>query len=201
MAKLKYTKNELKTQRDSLARFRRYLPTLQLKKQQLQTEVRQLVQKIAEKRAEEDAAREVLSRWVKLFSEPLDLSPYIRITKILVSTGNVVGVAVPVLEGVEYERKTPDLFLTPPWVDAGIRMIEQLMRLRVERKVIEEQAKRLQDELVTTTQRVNLFEKVKIPQCRENIRVICIFLGDQMTAGVARAKIAKGKSLARDSAA
>ena len=42
MAKIKLTKNELKTQRDSMARFQRYLPTLQLKKQQLQMEMRRL---------------------------------------------------------------------------------------------------------------------------------------------------------------
>ena len=46
MAKIKLTKNELKTQRDSLARFNRYLPTLQLKKQQLQMEMRRLDQEI-----------------------------------------------------------------------------------------------------------------------------------------------------------
>ena len=38
--KIKHTKNELKAQRDALRRFERYLPTLQLKKQQLQLEVR-----------------------------------------------------------------------------------------------------------------------------------------------------------------
>ena len=44
-----------------------------------------------------------------------------------------------------------------------------------------------------TMQRVNRFEKVKIPDTLENIRRIRIALGDQMTAGVARAKIAKAK--------
>jgi V/A-type H+-transporting ATPase subunit D len=31
MAKIKYTKNELKRQKDNLKRFTRYLPTLELK--------------------------------------------------------------------------------------------------------------------------------------------------------------------------
>jgi len=44
---------------------------------------------------------------------------------------------------------------------------------------------------------VNLFEKVKIPEAKENIRAINIFLGDQQTTGVARSKLAKGKSVAR----
>jgi vacuolar-type H+-ATPase subunit D/Vma8 len=37
---IKLTKNELKSQKESLKMFKRYLPTLQLKKQQLQTEIR-----------------------------------------------------------------------------------------------------------------------------------------------------------------
>ena len=49
----------------------------------------------------------------------------------------------------------------------------------------------LTQELTTTSQRVNLFEKVKIPECRENIRIIRIHLGDEQTAAVARGKLAK----------
>jgi V/A-type H+-transporting ATPase subunit D len=40
---------------------------------------------------------------------------------------------------------------------------------------------------------VNLFEKVKIPEAKENIRVIKIYLGDQQIAAVVRGKIAKNK--------
>ena len=36
MAKIKHTKNEMKAQREALNRFERFLPMLQLKKQQLQ---------------------------------------------------------------------------------------------------------------------------------------------------------------------
>ena len=67
-------------------------------------------------------------------------------------------------------------------------------RVRAECEFLEEQRKRVAEELRVTAQRVNLFEKVKIPECRENIRVIKIFLGDEQTASVARGKIAKKRS-------
>ena len=51
MAKIKLTKNELKFQRDALKRFQRYLPTLQLKKQQLQMEVRHVREEIADRKS------------------------------------------------------------------------------------------------------------------------------------------------------
>ncbi|MBM3859986.1 MAG: V-type ATP synthase subunit D [Verrucomicrobia bacterium] len=195
MAKIKYTKNELKAQRDALARFRRYLPTLQLKKQQMQLEVRHAEAALEAKRGEEIAARQKLASWVKLFSEPVDFAQYLRVTRINTSTGNIAGVNFPVFESIEFERTTPDLFATPPWVDDGIKMLEHLLRVRVETQIIEEQLHRLREELRITTQRVNLFEKVKIPETRENIRVIRIFLGDQMTADVVRSKLAKAKTV------
>ena len=79
-------------------------------------------------------------------------------------------------------------------------LAERLVRLRAERAVLDEQHRLLAEELRTTSQRVNLFEKVKIPECREHIRVIRIFLGDEQTAGVARAKFAKALTAARQEA-
>ena len=200
MGKIKYTKNELKAQRDALTRFTRYLPTLMLKKQQLQMELRGLEAQIETKRGEEDAARVDLAAWVKLFSGDFDFTPYIQVDQIERSFGNIAGVAIPIFGSISFKEETPDLFETAAWVDRGIDLLRQLIRLRVERQIIEEQHRLLSDELRTTSQRVNLFEKVKIPECKENIRVIRIFMGDQQTAAVARSKIAKGKSAEKVSA-
>ncbi len=201
MAKIKYTKNELKSQRDSLSRFTRYLPTLMLKKQQLQMELRGLEAQIDAKRGEEETARGDLAAWVKLFAEPFDFDPYVQVESIDRSFGNIAGVAIPIFGGISFVEKMPDLFETRAWVDRGIELLRHLIRLRVERQIIEEQHRLLSDELRTTSQRVNLFEKVKIPECKENIRVIRIFMGDQQTAAVARSKIAKGKSVRVEEAA
>jgi V/A-type H+/Na+-transporting ATPase subunit D len=203
MAKIKHTKNELKAQRDAVRRFERYLPTLQLKKQQLQMEVRQLEARIEQKESEEQLARRDLAAWVRLFADPfgraqggpVDFPAYLRVAEVRRTTGNIAGVVVPVFQEIVFQRAVPDLFATPSWVDDGIRMLEQLVRLRIERRILDEQKRLLAEELRVTSQRVNLFEKVKIPECRENIRVIRIFLGDQQTADVARAKIAKGRSV------
>lgn len=201
MARIKYTKNELKAQRDALKRFERYLPTLQLKKQQLQMETRRIEAKAQEKRAEEERVRDGMSEWTGLFAEPFAFEEAVRIRAFRKGVGNTAGVSIPVLEELAFDLVMPDLHETPPWVDDGIRALESLIRLRVEREILEEQFRRLSAELRTTTQRVNLFEKVKIPEARDNIRMIRIALGDQMTAGVARAKLAKAKSVGNGRAA
>ncbi len=200
MAKIKYSKTELKHQRDALRRFQRYLPTLLLKKQQLQLEVRNLDHEIERKSREEHDAREDLRSWVKLFASPVPLEDYLRISGVRCSVNNIAGVNVPVLDEISFDRTAPDLFLTDPWLDDAIEMLEKLSRLRIERLILDEQHRLLEQELRVTTQRVNLFEKVKIPETKENIRVIRIFLGDQQTAEVARAKLAKGRAVKSEGA-
>jgi V/A-type H+-transporting ATPase subunit D len=195
MAKVKNTKTELKAQRDALKRYQRYLPTLQLKKQQLQLEIRKVDQAVAEKQAEEEAARDNLAGWVKLYSDDLPYLSYLDVEKMEVEMGNIAGVAVRSLRELKFRRTAPDLWATPAWLDSGLSTLEQLYRLRVERRLLEETHRLLAEELRTTSQRVNLFEKVKIPECRENIRVINIFIGDENTSAVVRSKIAKGKGV------
>ncbi len=198
MAKIKHTKNELKKQRDSLKRFERYLPTLILKKQQLQMEVRNLEHRISEVEDRLEKMRTELGSWVRLFSEPPDPAEFIRVETVKTTTGNIAGVSIPIFEGVVFKRTKPDLFTTPAWIDDAIKIIEELISLSLEILTLREELRLLSAELRTTSQRVNLFEKVKIPGARENIRVIRIFLGDQQTGEVARSKIAKGKSLAME---
>jgi V/A-type H+/Na+-transporting ATPase subunit D len=201
MGKVKNTKTELKAQRDALKRYRRYLPTLQLKKQQLQMEIRTVEQRVAEKKAEEEAARGALADWVKLYSEPLDYLSWLSVESIEVEPGNIAGVAVRSLKEIRFSRTAPDLWATPDWLDEGLSTLETLFRLRIERRLLEEQLRLLAEELRTTSQRVNLFEKVKIPECADNIRRIRIFLGDENTGAVVRSKIAKGKTVKKAEAA
>ncbi len=199
MAKIKLTKNELKAQRDDLTRFRRFLPTLQLKKQSLQAEVRRLARELAERRKAEERARNEIESWVRLFAEPFDFAPFLVLDEVRLGQGNIVGVAIPVLEAAVFTARLPDPYASPGWSDEGVLALRRLVLLRLEREVLRLQHALLGEELRTTTQRVNLFEKVKIPECRERIRRIQIFLGDQQTAAVARAKLAKGKTSARES--
>ena len=113
--------------------------------------------------------------------------------KCVASTTNIAGVDIPVFERMDFEKPEYDLFLTPLWVDTAIVKIRELVTFLEEEKIMKEQLEILSHELRITTQRVNLFEKIKIPECRENIRLIRIYLGDQQTNAVGRSKIAKSK--------
>ncbi|TVQ38380.1 MAG: V-type ATP synthase subunit D [Spirochaetaceae bacterium] len=191
MAKVKLTKNELKRQKDMLKRFQRYLPTLVLKKQQLQMVIRQVEAEVKRKLAEQKRLTDDLMQWIAVFGEDLVLEDLVSITGISTDTGNIAGIDIPVFEGIEFEQHEWDLFRYPLWVDTGVRRLKELLALDAEIRVLEKQKELIEEELRITTQRVNLFEKVKIPEAKENIRMIRIYLGDQQTAAVVRGKIAK----------
>ena len=193
MAKIKFTKNELKKQKDELKRFERYLPTLVLKKQLLQMEIRQVEVQIQEKRLERENMFGELMCWVHVFGEEMNLAELVKIKKADLSTTNIAGVDIPVFQEIVYEQIPYDLMVYPLWVDAGVKRLKELVSVDIELSVLEKQADLLGEELRVTTQRVNLFEKVKIPEAKENIRRINIFLGDQQTAAVVRGKMSKSK--------
>lgn len=194
MARFKFTKGELKRQRDALKQYLRYLPTLQLKKQQLQMEIISLVSTLEEKAQKETSKRNEITAWVGLLSdEKVNLKPWIKPKRIITSLKNIAGVDLPVFESAEFASAEYDLFIIPLWVDVAIEELRKLVSLRQELKVIEQGVGILRQELRITTQRVNLFEKVKIPEALDAIRMIKIYLGDQMTNAVGRSKIAKRK--------
>ena len=193
MAKVKLTKNELKKQRESLKRFMRYLPTLELKKQQLVAEIKKIEETV--NKLEEDITRieQDLEAWVAVFAEETDLETFIKIKVINTDEGNIAGIDIPIFQSIEFEEKAYDLMTTTLGVDSAVVVLKKIIELKVRIRVAREQQKILREELRVTVQRINLFDKVMIPQAKENIRVIRIFLGDLQTAEVVRGKIAKTK--------
>ena len=192
MAKIKLTKNELKKQKDSLKMYRRYLPTLMLKKQQLQAEIRLTEVRLKELKEEKENYDSSFRSWIAVFGEKgIFTEEILKITRIRTSMGNIAGVPIPIFDGADFEMFPYDLARMPLWLDLAVKRLEQVFLLDLEGRVVEEQRKRLDQELRVTTQRVNLFEKIKIPQTRDYIKKIQVYLGDQQTAAVVRGKIAK----------
>jgi len=194
MAKIKFTKGELKRQRDALKQYKRYLPTLQLKKQQLQMEILHLHVLLAAKKAEEAHRIKSVEEWAGLLSdESVDLRSRVMPKATLTTSRNIAGVDIPVFKGVEFYQADYDLFSSPQWIDRAIELLRELALGREEMFVNEDAIEKLKHELRVTTQRVNLFEKVKIPEAEEAIRRIKIYIGDQMANAVGRSKVAKKK--------
>ncbi|WP_281645233.1 V-type ATP synthase subunit D [Parendozoicomonas sp. Alg238-R29] len=192
--KISLNKSSLNKEKASLKTFNRYLPALELKRQQL----------MAERKKAEEALREVHDRiehieadiaaqLPMLACEDINIDDLVKVTNVVLTEQNIVGTSVPLLERVEVEVK-PYSFLTKPhWVDFLVEKLKEMVELYVESQVRELRYQEISAATKTTSQRVNLFSKVLIPKTKQNIAKIKIFLSDQDRAGVVNAKISKGK--------
>ena len=196
---IKLTKNELKKQKENLKQFERYLPTLQLKKQQLQSVIMKIRTELEEKEDERQKMIGDLDDWVAVFAENEQfieekrLEQLVQPDKVITGDENIAGVTVPSFKELTFQEINYDVDDYPLWVDTAVFKLRDIATLDALVSTLRKQVELLDAELRTTSQRVNLFEKVKIPEAKENIRVIQVYLGDQQTAAVVRGKISKKK--------
>ena len=196
---IKLTKNEQKVQKDLLKQYQRYLPTLQLKKQQLQQVIMTTRAELAQKEAERVQMIGNLDDWVAVFAENAifdedkSIDTLVQPETVICRNENIAGVKVPKFEELKFKDVEYDVDDYPLWVDTALVKLREIARLDALVSTLRKQEALLEKELRSTSQRVNLFEKVKIPEAKENIRVIGVYLGDQQTAAVVRGKISKKK--------
>lgn len=194
MARLTLSKASLTAQGMRLKTYERYLPALDLKRQQLIRERALAAERLA------TTAQAIAALRARVRAElPMASDLEVEVTDLVTFAGaelgedNLMGVRLPRLDRVILHRRRYALLAKPEWVDRLAELLAAMLELRV-RLGVERRRLALLDEAVRTiTQRVNLFDKVLIPRTRANIKRIRIFLADGERAAVVRAKIAKAK--------
>ena len=194
---LALNKTSLKQQRDQLAMFRRFLPSLDLKRQQLLGALKQSREEFLASQAEVERFADSLEGLFPLLGSSavgsLDLSSLVRVKTVRVEEENVVGAKLPVAREVVCEVAPYSTLATPFWLDELIENLRRMAELHVLVEVARVRVERLDVAARKITQRVNLFEKVLIPQAESNIKRIQVALSDEERAAVVRSKIAKKK--------
>ena len=199
MGAVKLTKNDLKRQKDQLRQFERYLPTLQLKKQQLQMVIMKSAAELEKREKEYFSMIDGLDDWVAVFAENTAFDDEKKIENLVIPgrvvcvRENIAGVSVPVFKELTFREIVYDVADYPLWVDEALVRMREISRCNALLKTLRNQVELLNRELRLTSQRVNLFEKVKIAVAKENIRNIEFYRGDPQTRAVVRGKIAKKK--------
>ena len=194
MAKLQLSKSALAQEQKSLKTFQRFLPSLDLKRQQVMAERAKAERALAETRREiERFRKEAGEKLPMLALGEVDLTDLAKLKKVTLGTENVVGTRLPKLEEIEVEVRPYALMGRPQWVDRTAEILRDMLELRVRVQVEERRLELLEQAVKTVTQRVNLFDKVLIPTAKQNIKRIQIYLSDLQTAGAARSKLAKKK--------
>ena len=194
MPRLQLNKSSQARETAQLKTYERFLPALDLKRQQLMGERAKAIAKVRELQAEVDAlAKKVGEDLPMLGNDEIDLDGLVRLTDYKLGTENVVGTRLPTLEHVKVDVWPYDLMTKPHWVDDVARLLHDMIEARLKVLVARQRVKLLDEAVTTITQRVNLFDKVLIPNTRANIKRIRVYLNDEEMAAVVRSKIAKNK--------
>jgi len=195
MAQLRLTKNELRSQQHKLEQLLKYLPTLQLKKTLLQTQVNETRYQLKELYDELEAQKESIEEYAALLSKklPVNIMEIVQIKELRRRYENIAGAEVPLFEEVIFSDIPYVLFDTPVWIEGVIDGLRQFSWIRGKISVVDERKRVFKKELHEVSVRVNLFEKILIPRCETNIKKIKIFLEDQFLASIGQAKAAKKK--------
>jgi len=198
MSRVSYNKSSLKRERDQLKLYDQYLPSLDLKRQQLLMELKKSRQTLTDSREQMAELRRRADDWLPLLAiRGVDVSGLVKVERVAFGEQNLLGVHLPFLETVDLAVQSYSFLSKPHWVDALVETLAEVVRLRVQMQVMEQRTRLLAAALRTVTQRVNLFEKILIPETSARIRKIRLVLADNERAGVIRSKLAKAKCVER----
>lgn len=194
MAKLQLSKSSLAREQKNFRTFTRVLPSLDLKRQQVMAERAKAARALKQTRQTIDTLiQELGEKLPMLANREVDLTDLAKLTNVELETENVVGTKLPKLKRIEVEVRSYAMMGKPHWVDRVADALHEILEMRIRAQIDEERLTLLDQAVKTVTQRVNLFEKVLIPQAKQNIKRIRIYLSDMETAAVVRSKMSKNK--------
>lgn len=194
MAKIAFNKGALKAQKDQIDVYERFLPSLDLKKTQLLIEVNRAEHLLHQAKEQSAIDDQRIATWVALLSAtPLELSGLVTLVDWEKRHESVAGVRVPVLGEIQFQVRPYTRLGSPPWIDALVEALQESARQQLKITILEERVQLMSQALKKVTQRINLFEKVLIPEAKENIRKIRLFISDAERTAVCRSKLAKAK--------
>ncbi len=196
MARFKLSKSGLQEQRNQLKLYEKLLPSLDMKRRQLQLELKKAEDSLKAMRAATSALEAGIGGDLPMIaSAGFDLGGLVRMTGIRVGTASIAGVKVPRLEGIDCEVASYSMLARPAWVDRLVDRLKEAAEQRVRLRIEDERVHILMQAVRRITQRVNLFGRILIPRAKQNIKRIQIHLGDLDREGVIRSKLSKARHL------
>jgi len=190
--RIRFNKVSLREQKQRVAMYERFLPALEARKQQLVMQLALIRKKIRDQQDIMEKMLEEINSWATLYWDMEQILRFhIAIREVHSAPRNVAGLKIREFIEVVFDDPGYSLFRTPYSFDVVLKKTREAISLREHIKILEEQEHVLLEGFRKTSQRINLYEKRLIPQCREAIRRISVYLQDQQAAAVGVAKVAK----------
>jgi V/A-type H+-transporting ATPase subunit D len=170
------------------------LPTLKSKEAYLRITIKKEKHRLIDLNNTLEALRSGIGDSERLFSEfPL---PSLRISTVEYSSDNIAGISIPVLGEIGFHEYSESSVQDPSWLSWGWSTVKNLIRSLSEIDVAEKRVELLDYARKKTTQKVNLYEKVQIPEFTEAALKIKRYLEDVENLEKASQKITKAKQSA-----
>ena len=196
MARLAYSKASLSKESAKLKRYKQFLPSLDLKRQQLAAERKKAQQTLSQTELEIKQCYQKSAQMLPMLADKsIHVHDLVKVAQFEMAEENVVGVHLPVIQKLTIDVQEYSLFTEPHWVDQLVVQLKTMIRLKLQYQTEQQRVSSLSEAVKKVTQRVNLFDKVLIPKAQQDIRKIRIYLSDLERAGVVRAKSTKQKRL------
>lgn len=167
------------------------LPTLKAKETALRLEVKKAKEQLSAAQKLFDERLESINKFAKLWKEfPEDILRADKVEKIF---KKIAGVRIPFVEKVEFSLTVDSFFARAAWTAAGIEQLKESAELAIKIEVAKERLSILEYARKKTTQKVNLYEKVQIPEYNAGILKIKRFMEDEENLEKSAQKILKDK--------
>jgi V/A-type H+-transporting ATPase subunit D len=196
--KVQYNKTFLQLLQKQLKIRENALPTLQAKESALRAEVKKAqeeVKKIQQRLDEKDRELEKTYRLWPEFPEGL-----VTIRDVVLDIKKIAGVKTPIFKKTVFDIHSYSLVNNPSWIPEGVELLKAAAALRVEKMTAEKKVAILEFARKKTTQKVNLYEKVQIPEYNNAILSIKRFLEDKDNLAKSSQKILKTRLAASEAA-
>jgi V/A-type H+-transporting ATPase subunit D len=192
--KILMNKNTLAQLKLELKEYKTALPVFEMKEQQLKESVQMVEHSIDRLSKAIEATNTATKQWAAVMAEnTIDLSNIVRVEKVLTKKKEIAGVTIEEFKDITFRNDEIDLFNTPLWIDSAITAIQDQKTdyaiIEIEKLNLE----RLHEELAEARRMKNALKEVFIPETKENIRKIEIYLGDVERLAIGCAKLVKKK--------
>jgi len=196
--KIQFNKTALAQLKKGLKVRERALPTLKAKETALRLEVKKAKEELVAAQKVYDADLQNIAEFGKLWEEfPDDI---LQIKDVEVIYKKIAGVKIPVLKNVEFALTIDSFFAKAGWTAAGVALIKESAKIAIEISIAKERLTILEYARKKATQKVNLYEKVQIPEYNEGILKIKRFMEDEENLEKSAQKILKDKLTQQEAA-
>lgn len=165
------------------------LPTIKSKESALRLTVKRQKETLRDLTESFQEKMDSLMGLTRLWSEfPEEI---FSLKEIVLNIIKIAGVKTPELKQINYEVANFSRFSSPVWLNGGIVILKQITEIICQMEIAEKKLEILEYARKKTTQKVNLYEKVQIPEFSEAIRKIKRYLEDVDNLEKASQKITK----------